>query len=129
MVILGAAFGAVLVGLSAVSGIVGLTAGFVGIRMLGQGALTLTATTSVALWFERRRGFAAGLTTALGAAGVSFLPVVFERLVSELGWRTAWLVEGIAVWAIVLPIAVFGCATAPQTWASAGRGARRAPRA
>lgn len=40
----GAVFGAVLVGLSAVSGVVGLTAGFVGIRFAGQGALTLIAT-------------------------------------------------------------------------------------
>ncbi len=50
MIIVGALFGAFLIAMSFVSGIVGLTAGFIGIRMMGQGALNLTATTSVALW-------------------------------------------------------------------------------
>lgn len=113
MTALGIGFGGVLVALSAVSELIGLTAGFVGIRMLGQGGLTLTATTSVALWFERRRGFAVGLTTALSAAGVSFFPVVFESLISGLGWRTAWFVEGCAVWAIVVPIALLGMRDRP----------------
>lgn len=113
MAVLGAAFGGVLVALSAVSGLAGLTAGFVGMRMLGQGALTLTATTSVAWWFERRRGFAVGLSTAVGTAGVSFFPVAFEGLISQLGWRGAWLVEGLAVWAIVIPIALLGMRDRP----------------
>lgn len=113
MAVVGAAFGGVLVALSAVSGLIGLTAGFVGLRMLGQGALTLTATTSVALWFQRRRGFAVGLTTAIGAGGISFFPVVFEALISGVGWRTAWLIEGLAVWAIVVPIAALGMRDRP----------------
>lgn len=113
MAVVGAAFGGVLVALSTVSELIGLTAGFVGLRMLGQGALTLTSTTAVALWFQRRRGFAVGLTTAVGAGGISFFPVVFETLISGLGWRTAWLVEGLAVWAIVVPIAVLGMRNRP----------------
>ncbi|MFI6066738.1 MFS transporter [Micromonospora sp. NPDC051227] len=114
MLVIGVVFGAVLVALSVVSGIVGLTAGFVGIRMAGQGALGLAATTVTAHWFRRRRGFALGVVSAVGAAGISLAPLLLERLIAVHGWRTAWLVEGLAVWAVVIPVAVFGIRNRPE---------------
>lgn len=104
----GALFGAVLVMLSAVSGVVGLTGGFVGIRFAGQGALTLIATTLVAYHVERRLGTAIGIVTAVGSAGISLVPIGLEALIVGHGFRTAWLVQGIAVWALVVPLALWG---------------------
>ncbi|MFV2103078.1 MFS transporter [Micromonospora sp. LOL_024] len=114
MLVIAAVFGAVLVALSTVSGIVGLTAGFVGIRMAGQGALSLAATTLTAHWFRRRRGLAMGIASAVGAAGISLAPLLLERLIAHHGWRTAWLVEGLLVWTIVIPIALFGIRNRPE---------------
>ena len=113
MAAIGAVFGAVLVGLSLVSTIVGLTVGFIGIRLAGQGALSLTATTAAALWFQRRRGTAIGLVTAIGSMGISLTPLLIEGVIAELGWRTAWLLEGIVVWLVVIPIALFGIRDRP----------------
>ncbi|WP_219420018.1 MFS transporter [Pseudonocardia nigra] len=104
----GAVFGAVLVGLSAVTGLVGLTAGFVGIRFAGQGALTLVATTLVAYHVQRRLGTAIGLVTAVGSAGISLVPIGLEALIAEHGFRTAWFAQGIAVWVLIVPIALLG---------------------
>lgn len=114
MAVIGFAFGGVLVSLSAISGIVGLTAGFVGIRMAGQGALGLTATTAAALWFDRRRGTASGIVTGLGAVGVSLTPLAAEALIAEHGWRTAWLLSGLGVWLVVIPIALLGMRDRPS---------------
>ncbi|MBB1259365.1 MFS transporter [Streptomyces sp. OF8] len=114
MLAVAAVFGTVLLALSFVSGIIGLTAGFVGIRMAGQGALGLVATTTVAYWFHRRRGLALGITSAVGTAGISLAPVAVERLVAEVGWRAAWAVEGLAVWAVVVPLALFGLRDRPS---------------
>ncbi|GAA0384865.1 MFS transporter [Micromonospora gifhornensis] len=114
MLVIAAVFGAVLVALSAVSGIVGLTAGFVGIRMAGQGALGLAANAVTAHWFRRRRGLALGVVSAVGAAGISLAPLLLERLIAHHGWRTSWLVEGLLVWAIVIPIALFGIRNRPE---------------
>jgi hypothetical protein len=61
--------------MAGVGGLASLLVGFIGIRMLGQGALTLTATTSVTLWFDRRRGAAVGLTSAIGQALMSLAPL------------------------------------------------------
>jgi MFS family permease len=113
MAAIGAVFGAVLLGLSFVSGLIGLTAGFVGVRMAGQGALGLTATTAVAVWFSRRRGLAVGLVSAVGAAGISLAPIGLEALISATSWRTAWAIEGLAVWAIVIPLALSGVRDSP----------------
>jgi MFS family permease len=114
MAIIGALFGGLLIGMSLVSNIVGLTAGFIGIRMMGQGALNLTATTAVALWFTRKRGLAMGIVTAAGGVGMTLIPLLGERLIADMGWRNAWLIEGLAVWAIVLPIALLGIRNRPS---------------
>lgn len=106
MAVIGAVFGAFLLGLSTVTGIFGVTAGFVGIRMAGQGALGPTATTATALWFTRRRGFALGVVSAIGAGGISLAPVLLERLVAVYGWRAVWAGEGLLVWLTVIPLAL-----------------------
>ena len=107
MLLIGALFGAALLSLSLVQGLTGLTVGFIGIRLLGQGALSLTATMAAARWFTRRRGSALGIVSAAGAAGISIAPLLLERLISAHGWRTAWVVEGLLIWVIVIPLAIF----------------------
>ncbi|WP_032407524.1 MFS transporter [Rhodococcoides fascians] len=108
MTVLGLIFGAVLIGLSFAADVFGLTAGFVGIRMVGQGALGLAATTAVAVHVTQRRGLALGITAAAGSAGISLAPVLLERLVASHGVDAVWRYEGIAVWLIVVPVALIG---------------------
>lgn len=114
MAIVGLLFGAMLISMSVVSNLVGLTAGFVGIRMMGQGALSLVATTAVALWFTRKRGLAMGIVSAAGGVGMTLIPLAGERLIFELGWRNAWLIEGLVIWVIVVPMAIFAIRNRPS---------------
>lgn len=125
MAAIGLVFGAFLLGLSFVTGIVGVTAGFVGIRMAGQGALGLTATTATALWFSRRRGVAVGAVSAAGAAGISLAPLLLERLVSAYGWRTVWAGEGVLVWLTVVPLALLVMRDRPEQLGQVPDGVRR----
>ena len=106
--VIGAAFGAVLLAMGAIGGFVGLLFGFMGIRSLGQGALGLAATTAAARWFERKRGRALGIVTAAGSAGISLAPVLSEWIIAAQGWRTAWFVLGVLVLVLVLPVAMWG---------------------
>jgi MFS family permease len=119
MIAIALAFGAVLMSLSAVGGILGLTAGFIGIRMLGQGALNLTATTTVAIYISRRRGLAQGVTSAVGSAGICLAPVLLESLVADHGFRRIWFCEGLVIWAIVIPLALFMLPRRPRTMRAA----------
>ncbi len=101
------AFAIALLGLSFVSDIYGLTAGFVILRMAGQGTLTLAATTAVVKAIHHRRGLAVGLVSAIGSAGISLTPILVERLVSSGGIALAWRIQSIAVLVIVLPMILF----------------------
>lgn len=101
----GTGFGAVLVAMSGVSSFVTLALGFAGTRALGQGALTLTASTSVAVSFDRRRGTAMGLLSGVGTAAMSLVPLVSTGLIGWVGWRWAWVALGLTVWAVVVPLA------------------------
>nr|WP_277605328.1 MFS transporter [Glycomyces sp. L485] len=106
MAVIAAAFSLSLVGLSLATDIIGLGAGFVGIRMLGQGALGLCAATLVSRWYEKRRGTVLGLQGAIGGGIISVSPVVLERLISATDWRTAMLVEAAIVALVVIPLSV-----------------------
>ena len=106
MAIIGGVFGTVLMAMAGVVGLVTLTIGFAGIRMFGQGALGLTSTTAPAPWFDRRRGFAIGVTTALGSALLSLFPLAAAAIIPAIGWRAAWIVTGLTIWLIVVPLAV-----------------------
>lgn len=99
-------FSLTLVGLSFVQNIVGLTVGYVGVRMFGQGALGLASSTAVAQIVRRRRGLALGISGAIGSAGISLAPVLLERLVAGVGIAWAWRIEALAVLIIVVPLAL-----------------------
>jgi MFS family permease len=101
------AFVAVLCGMSAITGFVTLALGFAGIRGLGQGSLSLISSTTVAVWFDRRRGTAMGLLSALGGAGLSLVPLLATLFIGAWGWRTAWLALAAIVAVVALPLAVF----------------------
>jgi MFS family permease len=107
------AFGAVLAAMAGITGVVTLVLGFAGIRMLGQGGVSLIATTAVAPWFDRRRGTAIGVTAAVGSALLSLVPVLSAFLIIRLGWRPTWVVLAALVWLVLLPIARKGLIDRP----------------
>lgn len=106
MIATGLVFGGALMALSAVSGIAGLTGGFVLLRMSGQGALSMAATTVIAAWFIRRRGLVIGIVSAVGSIGITLTPLVSNWLIGRSGWRYTWFVEGVVVLAVIIPMSL-----------------------
>lgn len=102
-----ASFVFVLCGMSAVAGFATLTIGFAGIRGLGQGSLSLISSTTVAVWFDRRRGTAIGLLSAVGGAGMALIPLIGAVMIDAWGWRSAWIGLAAVVALLALPLAVF----------------------
>jgi len=107
-------FSIALTAMSGVQGIVSLTAGFIFIRMLGQGALSLVSTVSISLWFEQRRGTAISIAVTISAALMALVPFALDFVIGEIGWRGAWLVAAGVVATITLPIAWFGMIDRPS---------------
>lgn len=113
MVLIGLVFGGVLLALSLVSSIAGLTAGFVLLRMSGQGALALAATTVVASWFWHKRGLALGIVGAAGSLGITLTPLAANLLIDAVGWRRAWVIEGVVVLAVIVPMGLLAIRNRP----------------
>lgn len=103
----GTAFAVVLALMSGVVGLVTLALGFIGIRMLGQGALSLISTTAVAHWFDRRRGQAVGWSAAGGQAIMTVAPLALAGVIAVVGWRRAWVVAAVVVGVVCVAIARF----------------------
>lgn len=106
LLVVALAYGVALAGMGAVVGIVTLTLGFVGIRMLGQGSLSLIATNAVAPWFVRRRGLAIGLVTAVGSSLIALVPLIAAWGIGRVGWRIVWLGLAALVVVMLVPIAL-----------------------
>jgi len=80
-----------------------LVIGFVGIRMLGQGALSLVGQTSIALWFDQKRGLAFGLSMTASAGLMSLGPLGLTSLIENFGWRWAWVISAACIFLILVP--------------------------
>lgn len=114
MTVIGLAFGIALVGMAGVQGFVTLAIGFVAIRLLGQGSLTLASTVAVTLWFKRHRGSALGVFSTGTSILMALVPVGLSLVIESTGWRVAWLVAAGVIWLTVIPIARFGLIDRPS---------------
>lgn len=109
-----ALFAASCVGMSQVSGWIGVFVGFVCLRGFGQGSLGLINNHAVNLWFERRRGPAVGVL-GLGMAGATALfPPLMERGLQAYGWQTTYLIMGGLLAAVMLPLGALLYRDAPE---------------
>ena len=100
--------------MSTVSNQLELYAGFAALRLLGQGSLTLIPTALVAVWFVRRRGRATAFAGLGMMAGQVTFPPLIHLLISNYGWRGAWVGLAIVVWAVLLPVAVLLVRRSPE---------------
>jgi len=112
--LVGSAFVVALVAMAGVNSLPWLVIGFTGIRMFGQGSLSMVSSVTVALWFERRRGLAMGIMATVAGALMTLVPVVLNAVIEATSWRTAWLVAAAAVAVTVVPIARFGLVDRPE---------------
>jgi MFS family permease len=112
---IGVLFAGALVNMSFVSGLLSLAIGFTGIRLLGQGSLSLVTTVTVSLRFRGNRGKAIGLFSTASNALMALTPIGLAALIAVVGWRSAWLVAALIIAATVTPIAWFGLRSMPTS--------------
>ena len=67
------------------------------VAALGMSTAYVPCGATVARWFVRRRGLAAGVASAGGSLGAFCLPPVAQLLVSGVGWRRAYVIFGAAI--------------------------------
>jgi len=95
-------FGFALIWMSSVDSSSDLYLGFLAIRTLGQGSLTLIPTTLLAIWFIKGRGRVMPFFFLGSALSQAAFPPLIHKLVTTFGWRDSWDILGLIVWASLL---------------------------
>jgi len=96
-------------------GIVTLGIGFFCIRFLGQGSLGMLSGHTIAMWFERKLGFAHSVLAVGGfALGSAILPKPVAWMIGEYGPERTMMYLGIGVVIALLPLIVFVFRNKPE---------------
>ena len=80
--------------------------GFFCLRLFGQGALSLTASSTMSMWFHRTLGTVAGVTSIFITAAMAFGPLAIAMGVDEWGWRATYQILGLVVAVVMLPLLI-----------------------
>lgn len=102
--------------MTTVSGLFALAIGFVLLRGLGQGSLSLVSIHVINLWFVRRRGFAVGAAGFLFALATGVFPSMLEALNSAFGWRATYGIMAAMVACIGLPLGALFFRSTPEMY-------------
>ena len=90
-----AMFGAILIGLSRMSGSLAVFYALAGLLGLTGAATNFIAyARAISTWFDRRRGLAIGLTASSQAIGLMIIPFVTRKLAVSSGWSSPLLALG-----------------------------------
>jgi OFA family oxalate/formate antiporter-like MFS transporter len=90
--------------LASATNIYSLTLGFFLIRLLGQGALGMLSSHLLALWFERRLATVESIKHAGMSLASAASPFVVISLIAATNWRTAYIILGLTVAVLILPL-------------------------
>jgi MFS family permease len=74
---------------------------------IGMGAMFVPLVSMTARWFNARRNLMTGLVSSGAGAGMLVIPSATAYLIDGYGWRTSFLIIGIAVSAIIFAAAQF----------------------
>jgi MFS family permease len=106
--------GATLWAASLVSGLIGLFLALFFLRAFGQGALSMLANNTLAMWFHRRLGTFIGVQEVAMAGAIGLLPLLCQKLIEAVGWREALIVQAAVLWWIMLPVLLLGFRNRPE---------------
>lgn len=100
--------------LSRAAGALSVLAGFLIVRNLGQGTFAMTASTIMAKVFGPARGKALSISNLGFPLSEALLPLIITAWIIAHGWRSGWLVLGLLVALIFLPLAYLLLRGAPH---------------
>jgi MFS family permease len=72
---------------------------------IGLSSIDVVALTTIARWFDKKRGMMTGIVKVGTGAGYLICPIVASLLISNYGWRTTYIIIGSAVLIILVSIA------------------------
>ena len=94
LVVSGSVIGLACIYLSLMQTLLGFYLAFTASRVADQGGVKIGASVTAGKWFLRYRGRVTGLVFFAGTAGLIVLAPLTQLVISQWGWRDAWLMLG-----------------------------------
>jgi sugar phosphate permease len=110
--------------MGSVQNVVMLGIGFVVLRLSGQGSLSLVSNNVINQWWVRRRGMAIGLAgIGISLLGIGGFPNLIQALINLYDWRVTYVILGVLVAVVMIPLAFFLVRDTPESVGLAPDGA------
>ena len=74
------------------------------IGLVGNGTAYIGYSRAISTWFNRRRGLALAIMLAGSALGAMLLPVLAQAVITNFGWRTAYVLLGLIALVVGFPL-------------------------
>jgi MFS family permease len=103
-------------------------AAFIAIGLLASGTLPVSYASIVVGWFDKRRGLALGVTMMGVGAGAAAMPPFSALLLTQFGWRHTFLVFGLLIMLVCVPIMIAFLKPNPHAVAATRGTSERLPR-
>ena len=71
---------------------------------IGTSAIYVVTMSTVSRWFDKKRGLALGIASSGAGLGTVVMAPFATYLISDFGWRTAFIILGLIAWLFVIPI-------------------------
>lgn len=105
-----------------------LLIGFIAVRMLGQGSLSLVSNYVISQWWLRRRGTMLGISgVVMALLGIGGFPVMINWLIPQVGWRMTWVILGMILLVIMVPVGLLLFRARPEVFGLLPDGASSTP--
>jgi MFS family permease len=100
---------------------------FLFVGVVGSGTTPLPYSKVISQWFDRQRGLALGLAMVGSSAGTFVMPTLAQALITNVGWRYAYVFLGLLALGITLPVVGRFLKETPQMMGLWPDGETRAP--
>ena len=105
VIVISALFGLACIYMGFVRNAVMLGLGFISIRMLGQGSLSLVCRNVINQWWVRRRGMVMGISgMLLSLFGLGGFPNLINWLIPIYDWRLTYMILGLLILVVMIPL-------------------------
>ncbi len=117
VVVIAGLFGLACIYMGFVANVVMLALGFIAIRMLGQGSLSLVSQNVINQWWVRRRGTVMGLSGLFMALlGLGGFPNLINWLIPLCGWQWTYMILGLLLLGVMVPLGGIFFRDNPETY-------------
>lgn len=100
--------------ISQATGFYSLLMGFLLLRFLGQGSMTLLGGNLVSMWFRKKLGTVNAVMSVGGAAAFATVPGLMVTTIDEIGWRAAYVTLGVSVFVLLVPASILLLRNRPE---------------